>query len=163
MPNLHNIPVKRIKCFHNAYQSSQMAVKHITPTYITLVERGRCWTPPLAPLDARSLHELHTPRRTQITTSGFPLCLYLCSPDYVCPQLSYAGCPGKKVISAEDVLPALFQCLNCKGFPIPSQWKSTAGSACSFAAKECRNIVQERDFWQQPRHFSLGTVSLMNN
>lgn len=68
--------------------------------------------PPLAQSDARPLHELHALWTTQIKILGLPLCLYLCNHEYVCPQLSYAGCPQKKVISGEDVLLPLFQYLN---------------------------------------------------
>lgn len=106
IPNFHNISANILNepAVHNKVRVRRWQQNG----NFTSVERRRSWMPPLAQSDARSLHE----HCAQLKTSGFPVCLYLCSHDYVCPQLSYAGCPQKKVIFGEDVLLPLFQYLN---------------------------------------------------
>lgn len=110
IPNFHNIPANILN--EPAVHNKVRAWRWQQNGNFTSVERGRSWMPPLAQSDTRSLHELRALCTTQIKMSGFPLCLYLCSHDYVCPQLSYAGCPRKKVVPGEGVLLPLFQYLN---------------------------------------------------
>lgn len=126
----------------------------------TLVKRGRSWMPSLAQSHARSWNELHASCTTQIKTSGFPLCLYLCSHDYVCRQLTYAGCPERNGNFWRGCFTTIISIFKLDFFhsKIP-RWGLPAFLQQTSVGIQCR----KRTFWQRAWYFSLRTVSLMNN